>query len=208
MSVAERSLYLIGDEITELPKFQLPSVRQVLSLYNYKQRTSHTQSTFREVAGDVIDEVYLRWSEVKVPVRKKQSSIDILSKFHTQWKMVMKNKSRSNSAAQKSREEEFSQQLDDLFNTKKHDFNVSLERLRELMKSPHDKGIMHVIYTCNGVQFSTLGISNKYLIHFIAWSQSSNNDDSHQLSQEIFEENMETVTETASQLGNLVKRPS
>lgn len=70
MSLSDE-IYLIGDAISELPRFQLPTNRQVLSLYEYKRRLN-PQFTLRRIATSVIKEVFFSWSELQVSVREKK----------------------------------------------------------------------------------------------------------------------------------------
>lgn len=55
--------YLISELGNDLPRFQLPSVRQVSSRYESKRRLNPNQ-TIQEIVTAVIDEVNIRWSEI------------------------------------------------------------------------------------------------------------------------------------------------
>lgn len=69
-----RDVYLIGEEIKQLPRSQLPTIRHILCYYRYKQRSS-PKTTVHQIAKAIVDEVYALWSKLGVRLRGKKHSI-------------------------------------------------------------------------------------------------------------------------------------
>lgn len=97
---ARSNIFLIGEEIEELPSSQLPTIRQVLSVCFNKQRLNVNFKS-RKIASTVIDDVYMLWSKLNIPLREKKYSINQLERLRDKWRSLQKTKFRLNSAQKK-----------------------------------------------------------------------------------------------------------
>lgn len=134
------NIFLIGLEIEQLSRMQLPTNRQGLSFYKHQQRISPKNYSTRQIATAILDQVNNRWSELDVPTRSKLSSLLKFDSLYNEWKLLQKAQYHVNSVTQNTKENKFSAKLNDVFDVKRHDVNISPEKLQELTNSSRKNG--------------------------------------------------------------------
>lgn len=152
----ENFIYIIGEEIDELPKYEIPTVRQLLSLYHHNQRSTPKVSV-REIIRRIVDELYVIWSQFEGPLREKKHVIMKLERLHQEWRSIQKNNSRRNTC-QERKEANFTEKLGVVFDLRQHNSVISLKMLEESLKTKKEKGTNSlpfiILYLHNEVFFS------------------------------------------------------
>lgn len=87
--------------------------------------------SIRESAKLAIKEASIFWKKCRIPIRDEQHCIAKLENMHQEWKNICKIKKRL-SDAQKRREKQFSDKLNDLF-------DIAHANALQLMKNEVDK---------------------------------------------------------------------
>ena len=90
---------------------KLTTNRKVLQRF---QQHIKDVTSIRNASHSTIDELYLLWSKATIPTVFKANAIKKLKNLHYKWLLLKMNKERY-SEAQKTREQEFKNQLDMLF---------------------------------------------------------------------------------------------
>lgn len=129
---SKSSIWLLGTEETEITGSKLPSKKQVLSVLFYHHRT--LKKTIHESATAVIKEVLVFWDKARIPVRPQHHAIKQLETLHDKWQKLKKNANRT-SQTQLCNIEEFTNQLDDLF-------DIAHQDALTLLKNPEDRDFL------------------------------------------------------------------
>lgn len=106
------NIFLIGSDISQITGSKLPSNRQVLQVFFFNMRCVNLP--IRESAKLTIDETVIFWQKASIPVRQPHHCIAKLEALYNLWRNLQKN-CRRKSETQKSKEAEFTEKLDDLF---------------------------------------------------------------------------------------------
>ena len=91
---------------------KLPSKKDVLSVLYFNMRT--VGLNLYDSASLVIDEVLVFWKKARIPHQNRSNCITKLKKLYNDLRHLEKSKSRNN-ALQRQRENEFREDLNDLF---------------------------------------------------------------------------------------------
>lgn len=118
-------LYLIGSIDHQIVGAKLPSNRQVLSVYFYNTRI--LQMNASESANLVVEEVAVFYSKARIPTAIQRNNALKVERLVEEYKLVQKN-SKRNSLTQTTKEREFVDKLDDLFDMSHRD---SMELIRD-----------------------------------------------------------------------------
>lgn len=98
-------IYSIGEIVSELTRFELPTNQNVLSYFKYQQQISPTYYSIRQITTTVVDDIYSRWNLIEINLRDKRNSIVNLERLYGEWKSLQKSQYRPNSRACKKRKE-------------------------------------------------------------------------------------------------------
>lgn len=135
--MTSNEVYLVGVESAEMPKDQLPTNRQVLSLFHYQRRLQPNEKT-NKLISTIIDEVYALWHRAEVPTREKSSSVRKFQSLHEKWKSLGKTRTQG---TQMSKVQEFIDDLDNLFDVRRKNVDVPTEKIRETLTAKNQRGI-------------------------------------------------------------------
>lgn len=117
MSVSTRAssaenLFLIGQPYSQILGSKLPSIKQVLSVLFFNNRT--LKLNIRDSAALVFDKVAVFWNKAHIPIQAKKHAVDKIMKLHEKWLGVFKSSTRK-SEAQTAKEQAFVATFNDLF---------------------------------------------------------------------------------------------
>lgn len=117
MSVSTRAssaenIFLIGQPYSQILGAKLPSIKQVLSVLFFNNRT--LKLNIRDSAALVFDEIAVFWNKAQIPIQAKKHAVDKIMKLHQKWLGVFKSSTRK-SEAQTAKEQVFVDTFNDLF---------------------------------------------------------------------------------------------
>lgn len=110
-------IYLVGQPCMSIMGTKLPSHRQVLQLLFFQTHLAKSRrkvASVNDSASLVTDSVLIFWRQAAIPTKKVQHVKDKVLALHEQWNKLQRNEKKGG-AAQKKKEKEFSDKLDDLF---------------------------------------------------------------------------------------------
>jgi len=117
MAKATRSktkLYLLGEPVTVLTGSKLPSLHMTLGLFLHHH--IELKQTIRKSSAITITEIAKFWLKARLPIKDHQHcQTKLEKKVFDEWKLLNKNKGRTYSTTQLSKEADFVSKLDDLF---------------------------------------------------------------------------------------------
>ncbi|XP_076283045.1 uncharacterized protein LOC143210244 isoform X1 [Lasioglossum baleicum] len=105
-------LFLLEHDESQIVGAKLPSIGQVLRVLFYNLRK--VKLNLRSSPYLVVKEVEVLWEKVKIPFRQSHHSIEKLESLYQKWRLLQKNSTRR-SQLQDNKEQQFLDQLDDLF---------------------------------------------------------------------------------------------
>lgn len=111
-SSSRGAIYLVGHESQQILGAKLPSNRQILSALFYNLRV--LKWNLRDSCQLSIQETRIFWIKAQIPTKQEIHCTEKLIKLHAKWRNLQKSSSRENDA-QKCNENEFCDQLDNLF---------------------------------------------------------------------------------------------
>lgn len=79
-----------------------------------------------------IDAPLIFWSQARIPVRRTDKCVDKLKKMYTEWKSLQKNEYEKKSTTMKKKHDEFTKNLDNLF-------DISHADAMKMMRNEEDK---------------------------------------------------------------------
>lgn len=120
-----QNIYLLGDFDTQIYGNKLPSKGQVLRVLFYNIRV--VKLSTRESAKLVVREVKVFWDKARLPIQKENRCIDKLLSLHQEWTELQKHKTRPTNLR---REEDFSSQLQNLFDIAHGNINEKVDETR------------------------------------------------------------------------------
>ena len=121
----------VGPENDTINGARLPVAGQVFSHFMYNHRT--LKKTIRDSARITVREVHAKfWSKTTIPVAQEIKSIDKLEKLHTEWKVLLKNKSRD----QEENRNKFTSKLQLLFDISPKDAIDRMEKMSKMEREP------------------------------------------------------------------------
>ena len=144
MAKATRSktkLYLLGEPVTVLTGSKLPSLRMTLGLFLHHH--IELKQTIRKSSAVTITEIAKFWLKARLPIKDHQHCQTKLEKVFDEWKLLKKNKGRTNSTTQLSKEADFVSKLDDLFDVAHVNVLTSpfvLQEYKDFLLAQHEKG--------------------------------------------------------------------
>lgn len=105
-------IWLIGQEADGLTGTQLPSKREILSMFFHKHLT--LKRTVKDSASIVSDLILEFWNKARIPCKSKKHLIPLLEKDFKVWQNLKKSRNRN---TQKDLENQvaFCENLDDLY---------------------------------------------------------------------------------------------
>ncbi|XP_076298345.1 uncharacterized protein LOC143217693 [Lasioglossum baleicum] len=105
-------LFLLEHDESQIVGAKLPSIGQVLRVLFYNLRK--VKLNLRSSSYLVVKEVEVLWEKAKIPFRQSHHSIEKLESLYQKWRLLQKNSTRR-SQLQDNKEQQFLDQLDDLF---------------------------------------------------------------------------------------------
>lgn len=135
-----RRIDLIGYTMHQITGAKLPSNRQVLSVLFYNMR--FVDLTAKESAKLTIRAAQIFWEQARIPVRKEDKCVDKLLKLYEMWKKIQKTKSEKRSISQQQVVDEFTQNLDYLFDIATFDAleKIKIVEDRKFLEMQRQKG--------------------------------------------------------------------
>lgn len=118
------SIYLLGEATRKIDGLKLPTNLQVMRLFFFKHKSLNL--SLRNSAISAISEVECFWKEAGIPIFEKSSSVTKLLKLHQQWKNLQKNRLRKKNTKQKSKEKNYTKQLEKIFDIARPDAEKTL----------------------------------------------------------------------------------
>ena len=110
---------------------RLPVADQVFSHFMYNHRT--LKKTIRDSARITVREVYAKFrSKTTIPVAQEIKSIEKIEKLYTEWKALLKNKSRN----QEENRNKFTSKLQLLFDISPKDTIDRMEKMSRMERDP------------------------------------------------------------------------
>ena len=133
------SIYLLDSYESKILGAKLPSYRQAFGFFLHLHQVE--KKTIRDVSHQVIQVVSAFWEKAGIPTRCQQHSIQKLEKVFADWKGLRKHSTRS-TPAHKSKEDEFVERLDDLFDIAHADALtlITIPEDKEFLLSQRQKG--------------------------------------------------------------------
>lgn len=139
MSRQRDKLFLIGYMSHQITGSKLPSNCQVLRSLFYNMR--QVKLNKREAARLTIKEVLVFWEKAKIPTREIKHCVLKLEELYDKLRKLQKNSSRSASATQNQKQEDFKLTFDDLFDVAHQDaLAKTAEEDREFLLLQREKG--------------------------------------------------------------------
>ena len=107
----------------------------------------------RSATHATIDELYLWWSKATIPTIFRPSVIKKLKNLHYKWLLLKKNKERS-SEAQKTRKQDFNNQLHKLFDVAHADALSKMQILENCLFLEDQRGLRRIIIGAENKKFT------------------------------------------------------
>lgn len=107
-----RKIYLVGETTHQFSGAKLPSIRQTLQVMFYNIR--FVKLRLQDAAQLTVEACSIFWEQARIPIRRKDGNIDLLTKVYEKWRNIQRSKGK-NTAASISAQEAFVEILDDLF---------------------------------------------------------------------------------------------
>lgn len=135
---SSQNVFLIEHTTHQIVGAKLPSNRQVLQVFLYNKSIGFDVITSSRL---VIDEVIIFWQKARIPTSASWYSAQKIVDLHEKWKTLQKSAHRKSSELQQSREKEFSDKLDDLFDIAAKDAITTMKvEDREFLIAQRKKG--------------------------------------------------------------------
>lgn len=147
---SDNKIYLIGNMEHQIVGAKLPSKLQVLQVFFYNKRVIGLDTNTS--ARLVFDEVSLFWQKARIPTSAEWYCTQKVKQLYEEWASLQKNSSRK-SASNKSAEEIFIDQLDELF-------DIAASDALKTMKI-HDDKLFLIAQRKKGREGCLLGIDQK-----------------------------------------------
>lgn len=119
--------------IPTIQGIKLPTTRQVLQLFFYKH--NELKHPIRKSSREAVDEVEKKWRQAGIPVGSSQYSISKLEKLHSKWVNVKKSINKKQSEVHRKNEENFTNELDKLFDIAQRDVMTIITEDQKLFLS-------------------------------------------------------------------------
>ncbi|XP_054084426.1 uncharacterized protein LOC128921311 [Zeugodacus cucurbitae] len=134
------NIELIGRISHQITGAKLPSNKQVLQLLFYNIRFVYRQ--LRESAKLTINAVLIFWQQARIPTKDVARCVDKLESLYKLWQKIQKTVPNKRSDAQKKIVEDFSAELDNLFDIAHRDAlqNMRISEDKEFLILQRQKG--------------------------------------------------------------------
>ena len=136
---SKTQVFLLGTAEETITGSKLPSSKQVLLHFCYHHLDK--KKTVREAAAETLAAVTPFWERAHIPTQKQQRAQDKIVRLHQQWWAIKKNQKRR-TKAQETKEEEFVQSVNDLFDIAHKDAlaMMKIDEDKEFLKAQREKG--------------------------------------------------------------------
>ena len=84
-------VWLVGPVSSTLPSMKLPSGLEVLSVFSHHH--TEEKQTVGDSARATADELLEIWSLARIPTRARNHVVEQVTKYHTEWKDLLKSRS-------------------------------------------------------------------------------------------------------------------
>ncbi|XP_053968382.1 uncharacterized protein LOC128869807 [Anastrepha ludens] len=131
---------LIGNTAHQITGAKLPCIKQVLQVMFHNMR--FVGLTAKDSAKLTISAAVIFWQQARIPIINDDKCVKKLMKVYDQWKNIQRTVPDKRSNAQKQVAEQFTQNLDDLFDIAIGDAleKIRIEEDREFLKLQRQKG--------------------------------------------------------------------
>lgn len=146
-----RKIELIGNVSHQIVGAKLPSNRQILEVFFYNLRM--VKLSGKESANLAIDAALVFWEQARIPTRRKDKCSDKLWKMYQEWRNLNKTSYNDMSAAMKQKHDEFTKNLDNLF-------DIAHADAMQMMRNEEDKEFL-LKQRMDGRPGSMLGVDQR-----------------------------------------------
>ena len=129
-------VWLVGPVSSTLPSTKLPSGLEVLSVFFHHHMEE--KQTVGDSARATADELLEIWSRARIPTRARNHVVEQVTKYHAEWKGLLKSRSRASAVPQQQAFVERAKELLDIA----HRDALSLIKIEEAQREKGRRGRM------------------------------------------------------------------